>query len=60
MGITARGAIARTPNAPVSIEDFTIDDPGPNEVLVRIVPPASATLIWESRAAPTARRASRF
>jgi S-(hydroxymethyl)mycothiol dehydrogenase len=37
MGITARGAIARTPNAPVSIEDFTIDDPGPNEVLVRII-----------------------
>lgn len=37
MGITARGAIARVPGAPVSIEEFTIDDPGPNEVLVRIV-----------------------
>ncbi|MEZ4864643.1 MAG: Zn-dependent alcohol dehydrogenase [Caldilineaceae bacterium] len=37
MPITARGAIARTPGAPVSIEDFTIDDPGPNEVLVRIL-----------------------
>jgi S-(hydroxymethyl)mycothiol dehydrogenase len=36
MATTARGAIARTPGAPVSIEDFTIDDPGPNEVLVRI------------------------
>jgi S-(hydroxymethyl)mycothiol dehydrogenase len=36
MPITARGAIARTPGAPVSIEEFTIDDPGPNEVLVRI------------------------
>ncbi len=33
----ARGAIARTPGAPVSIEDFTVDDPGQNEVLVRIV-----------------------
>src|SRR5215203_3836000 len=37
MPITARGAIARTPGAPASIEDFTIDDPGPNEVLVRIL-----------------------
>ena len=36
MAITARGAIARTPGAAVSIEEFTIDDPGPNEVLVRI------------------------
>jgi S-(hydroxymethyl)mycothiol dehydrogenase len=37
MPITARGALARTPGAPVSIEEFTIDDPGPNEVLVRIL-----------------------
>ena len=37
MPITARGAIARIPNQPVSIEDFTIDDPGPHEVLVRIL-----------------------
>ncbi|MEZ4683823.1 MAG: alcohol dehydrogenase catalytic domain-containing protein [Caldilineaceae bacterium] len=37
MGITARGAIARTPGAPVSIEEFTIDDPGQNEILVRIL-----------------------
>lgn len=37
MAITARGAIARTPGAPVEIEEFTIDDPGPNEVLVRIL-----------------------
>ncbi len=36
MTITARGAIARTPGAPAEIEEFTIDDPGPNEVLVRI------------------------
>lgn len=36
MAVQARGAIARTPGAPVQIEDFTIDDPGPNEVLVRI------------------------
>jgi S-(hydroxymethyl)mycothiol dehydrogenase len=37
MPIKARGAIARTPGAQASIEDFTIDDPGPNEVLVRIL-----------------------
>ena len=37
MPIKARGAIARTPGAPVSIEEFTIDDPGPNEVLVKIL-----------------------
>lgn len=37
MAITARGAIARTPGAPVEIEEFTIDDPGQNEVLVRIL-----------------------
>lgn len=37
MPTTARGAIARVPNQPVSIEEFTIDDPGPNEVLVRII-----------------------
>jgi S-(hydroxymethyl)mycothiol dehydrogenase len=37
MTTTARGAIARTPGAAASIEEFTIDDPGPNEVLVRIV-----------------------
>ena len=36
MTITAHGAIARTPGAPVEIEEFTIDEPGPNEVLVRI------------------------
>ncbi len=37
MPTKARGAIARTPGAPCSIEEFTIDDPGPNEVLVRIL-----------------------
>ena len=37
MATTARGAIARIPGDPVSIEEFTIDDPGPNEVLVRIL-----------------------
>jgi S-(hydroxymethyl)mycothiol dehydrogenase len=37
MAITARGAIARVPGAPAEIEEFTIDDPGPNEVLVRIL-----------------------
>jgi S-(hydroxymethyl)mycothiol dehydrogenase len=37
MPTKARGAFARTPGAPVSIEDFTIGDPGQNEVLVRIL-----------------------
>jgi len=29
--------VARTPGAAAEVEEFTIDDPGPNEVLVRIV-----------------------
>lgn len=33
----ARGVIARTPGAAAEVEDFTIEDPGPNEVLVRIL-----------------------
>jgi S-(hydroxymethyl)mycothiol dehydrogenase len=37
MPTTARGAIARVPGEAVSIEQFTIDDPGPNEVLVHIL-----------------------
>lgn len=37
MPITARGAIARVPGEAATIEEFTIDDPGPNEVLVRIL-----------------------
>ncbi len=37
MPITARGVIARTPGAPGQVEEFTIDDPGPGEVLVRIL-----------------------
>ncbi|MDX1522346.1 MAG: alcohol dehydrogenase catalytic domain-containing protein, partial [Anaerolineae bacterium] len=37
MSITARGAIARIPDAPVEIEEFTLDDPGPNDVVVRIL-----------------------
>ncbi len=37
MPIQARGAISRGPKEPVSIEEFTIDDPGQNEVLVRIL-----------------------
>jgi len=37
MPTKARGAIARKPGAPVSLEEFMIDDPGPNEVLVRIL-----------------------
>lgn len=37
MPTQARGAIARIPDAPVSIEEFTIEDPGPRDVLVRIL-----------------------
>jgi len=37
MPLTARGAIARVPGEAASIEEFTIDDPGANEVLVRIL-----------------------
>ncbi len=37
MGITARGVIARVPGEPAAVEEFTIDDPGPNEVLVRML-----------------------
>jgi S-(hydroxymethyl)mycothiol dehydrogenase len=37
MGTRARGVIARVPGAPVQVEEFTIDDPGPHEVLVRIL-----------------------
>lgn len=37
MAITARGAIARKPGEAVSIEEFTIGDPGPNEVRVKIL-----------------------
>ncbi|MCC6312989.1 MAG: Zn-dependent alcohol dehydrogenase [Thermomicrobiales bacterium] len=35
--IVARGAIARTPGQPATIEEFTIDAPGPGEALVRIL-----------------------
>lgn len=37
MAITARGVIARTPGAAAEVEEFTIGDPGPGEVLVRIL-----------------------
>jgi S-(hydroxymethyl)mycothiol dehydrogenase len=37
MATTARGVIARTPGAPARVETFTIDDPGPHEVLVRLL-----------------------
>ena len=37
MPTTARGVIARVPGAPAQVEEFTIDDPGPGEVLVRIL-----------------------
>ncbi len=35
--ITARGVVARAPGEPGRVETFTIDPPGPGEVLVRIV-----------------------
>src|SRR5215210_7876012 len=35
--ITARGAIAREAGKPATIEEFTIDPPGPGEALVRIL-----------------------
>jgi S-(hydroxymethyl)mycothiol dehydrogenase len=37
MPTKARGAIARVPDAPVVFEDFIVDDPGPNDVVVRIL-----------------------
>lgn len=37
MALTARGAIARTPGAAAEIVDFVVDDPGPHEVLVRVL-----------------------
>ena len=37
MPTQARGAIARIPDAPVVIEDFVLDDPGPNDVVVKIL-----------------------
>ncbi len=37
MPIKARGVISRVPGAPAKVEEFTIDDPGANEVLVRIL-----------------------
>jgi Zn-dependent alcohol dehydrogenase len=35
--IRARGVIARTPGAPGEIEEFLIDQPQANEVLVKII-----------------------
>lgn len=37
MPTKARGAISRVPGVPISIEEFTIDEPGQDEVLVRIL-----------------------
>ena len=36
MTTQARGVIVRTAGGPTTVEDFTIDDPGPGEVLVRL------------------------
>ena len=37
MAITARGVISRAPGAATEVEEFTIGDPGPDEILVRIL-----------------------
>jgi S-(hydroxymethyl)mycothiol dehydrogenase len=37
MATRAKGVIARTPGKAVKVEDFTIDAPGPNEVLVKLL-----------------------
>ena len=37
MATQAKGVIARIPGAAAQVEDFTIDDPGPNEALVKIL-----------------------
>lgn len=37
MATNARGVIARVPGEAATLEEFTIGDPGPNEVLVRIL-----------------------
>ena len=37
MAIRGRGIVARTPEAPVQVEELLIDSPGPGEVLVRIL-----------------------
>jgi S-(hydroxymethyl)mycothiol dehydrogenase len=37
MALTARGVIARVPGKPAKVEEFTIGDPGPDEILVRIL-----------------------
>jgi S-(hydroxymethyl)mycothiol dehydrogenase len=37
MALTARGVIARVPGKPAEVEEFTIGDPGPDEILVRIL-----------------------
>lgn len=37
MATKARGVIARIPGQAALVEDFTIDDPGPNEVLVKVL-----------------------
>lgn len=37
MSTKAQGVLSRIPNTPSTLEDFTIDDPGPNEVLVKVL-----------------------
>jgi S-(hydroxymethyl)mycothiol dehydrogenase len=37
MALTARGVIARVPGKPAEVEEFTIGDPGSDEILVRIL-----------------------
>jgi Zn-dependent alcohol dehydrogenase len=37
MTVKAKGAIARIPDRPVVIEEFALDDPGPRDVVVKIL-----------------------
>jgi S-(hydroxymethyl)mycothiol dehydrogenase len=37
MATKAKGVVARIPGAAAQVEDFTIDDPGPNEALIKIL-----------------------
>jgi S-(hydroxymethyl)mycothiol dehydrogenase len=37
MSLTARAVVVRSPKAPAQVEEITVDDPGPGEVLVRVL-----------------------
>jgi S-(hydroxymethyl)mycothiol dehydrogenase len=37
MSMTARAVVVRTPGAPAAVEEIVVEDPGPGEVLVRVL-----------------------